>query len=153
MRASVLFFYFLCLALNASATEYHFDFYLDLKCNLENREDFGVNIQFFDYDVVLNGPDQITDQYINTFPIGKRSFFKVIGSISGDEWLSNYFDVRMTLYHNCNNKKDESLVEVTLEPLFEISNDKLDKYYLYEMALDITNLEGHSTYKGQLVES
>uniref|UniRef100_A0A1I7UIF3 Uncharacterized protein n=1 Tax=Caenorhabditis tropicalis TaxID=1561998 RepID=A0A1I7UIF3_9PELO len=153
MRGSVLFFYFLCLVLSTLATEYHFDFHIGFTCHIEGREEYGVNIQFFDYDVILNGPDQITDQYINTFSVVKHAFFKVSGSISGDEWLSNYFDVRMTLYHTCNNKKDESLAEITLEPLFEISNDKPNKYYQYNMAMDITNLEGHSTYKGQLVES
>ncbi|CAL2039669.1 unnamed protein product [Caenorhabditis brenneri] len=131
-------------------TEYHFEFYTRFICN---RPGFEVKAQFFDKDeFYFNGDDQITEQHVEKSLSGKM-FFKEKGMLTGDEWLSDYFNVKMVLYHTCNSNGEEQQADVHLEPLFDIPKSSYTKYYQYHMVLDITNLEGEKTYRGHLTQN
>ncbi|EFP07948.1 hypothetical protein CRE_14132 [Caenorhabditis remanei] len=135
------------------STNYYFSFYVTLHCRISNRQ-FGYNAQFFDKDVAwFNGDDAITDPYIN-YSLPGDAFFKSEGMLTGDEWLSKFFDLKMVLYHNCNLANEEVRVDMNLLPLLKIPQTLLDnKYYQFELSVDITEMSGEITYTGKLVQN
>ncbi|CAO4373083.1 unnamed protein product [Caenorhabditis nigoni] len=150
---STLLFLILLISSLVQSKKYYFTFYVNLICRVPNRATFAYNAQFFDRDVViLNDDDVIGKPYINRSPIGNAEF-RVRGMLTGDELWSDFFDVKMVLYHNCNRENKEARIDMNLLPLFEISKLSDDKYYQYTLTRDITELSGEVNHHGYLVQN
>ncbi|CAP38393.1 Protein CBG21787 [Caenorhabditis briggsae] len=150
---SKLLFLILLISSVVQSKKYYFTFYVDLICRVPNRATFAYNAQFFDRDVViLNDDDSIGKPHISRSPIGNAEF-RVTGMLTGDELWSDFFNVKMVLYHNCNRENEEVKLDINLLPLFEISKLSDDKYYQYHLTRDITELSGEVNHNRNLVQN
>ncbi|EFP07868.1 hypothetical protein CRE_14127 [Caenorhabditis remanei] len=155
MSKSTIFTHFLILNSFCAvlSTNYHFTFHVKLRCRI-SRGKFGFRAQFFDKDVMWwNGDDPITEEYIDISPPGDITF-KSEGMLTGDEWMSEYFAVKMVLYHNCNSMGKEVRVDMDIFPLAFISYNLEDnKYYDYKFTANITELSGDTWQHASLLQN
>ncbi|KAF1756870.1 hypothetical protein GCK72_013324 [Caenorhabditis remanei] len=123
------------------STKYLFKFDVTLNCSIPNRP-FGYNVQFYDKDEMFwNKDDPITELYKGVSPPG-NAFFKTEGTLTGDEWLSKYFDVKMVLFHTCNSLGESTRVDMRIDPLAAISEYSEDECYQFGLVADITEMRG-----------
>ncbi|KAF1756867.1 hypothetical protein GCK72_013321 [Caenorhabditis remanei] len=129
----------LCAVLS---TNYHFTFHVKLHCGIPYRK-VGYNAQFFDKDYMwFNSDDPITEQYKTVAPPGDIAF-KAEGTLTGDEWLTDFFEVKMVLFHTCTPSGKAMAVDLVLYPwAYNHYNLEDDKYYRYEFTRNITELSG-----------
>ncbi|CAO4374958.1 unnamed protein product [Caenorhabditis nigoni] len=124
------------LALPIASAWDHFQFDVTLFCNYYNRTKYNLKIEWWEYDSVLSGEDQITQAKVFKPNTGRYSF-TMAGAMDGDEWLSKGYKPRAYISHDCT--ADQKRVDLDLTVLKLCAPPNTCHYRIIQ---DITNRSG-----------